>query len=238
MPRKQPKFNIIKNDIITDIRNGVLKPGDKVDSESKLKQKYGVSAITVRKAFSELINDGYLVGVQGLGTFVTKKQMVRNLSSISFSDELIQQGYEVGMLVDSIEEITDEKIAEILQIDKDDKIIEVKRVRLANNEPVAYHISYMSANRVSVEQCEDIRKTRSLYETLEKCGIVISSVIENYSVKEINDSNICDSLKVKKGYPSFYVKRMGYDEMDEIVEYARTYFNKDWYSVTVNIKAK
>ena len=67
-----PKYQRIERDIITSIKNGDLKPGDKVDSESVLKKKYGVSTITVRKAFSDLINDGYLVGVQGAGTFVAK----------------------------------------------------------------------------------------------------------------------------------------------------------------------
>ncbi len=238
MEGKQTKFVIIKNDIIQAIKSGVLKPGDKVDSESKLKKKYGVSTITVRKAFSELINDGYLVGVQGLGTFVTKIQMVRSLTSISFSEELRQQGYEVGMLIDSIEEITDKEIAEKLVIDADTPLLCVKRVRLANNEPVAYHISYIATTLLSMEQCEDIKTSRSLYETLNKYGIYPDAVIETYSVREINDANISQQLNVKKGYPSFFVKRFTYNAKDEVIEYANTYFNKDWYSVTVNIKAK
>ena len=73
MEYKIAKYFQIEQDIINAIKSGDLQPGDKVDSESVLKKKYNVSAITVRKAFNDLINEGYLIGVQGVGTFVTNK---------------------------------------------------------------------------------------------------------------------------------------------------------------------
>lgn len=117
MEYKVAKYFQIEQDIIAAIKSGQLKPGDKVDSESVLKKKYNVSTITVRKAFTDLINEGYLTGIQGLGTFVAKKQMIRGLTSLSFSDELLQQGYEIDMHVDKIELITNAQIAEKLTID-------------------------------------------------------------------------------------------------------------------------
>jgi DNA-binding GntR family transcriptional regulator len=134
MEYKVAKYIQIKEDIIRDIKSGALQPGDKVDSESALKKKYGVSTITVRKAFNDLISEGYLIGVQGVGTFVTKKQMIRGLTSISFSDELLQQGYRIDMLVDKIEEIRNPVIADILEIPHDQTITCVRRVRLADGE--------------------------------------------------------------------------------------------------------
>ncbi|MFV0551630.1 MAG: GntR family transcriptional regulator [Anaerorhabdus sp.] len=237
MEQKVSKYIIIENDIIESIKRGELKPGDKVDSESVLKKKYGVSAITVRKAFNDLINEGYLYGVQGLGTFVTKKQMIRGLTSISFSEELLQQGYKIDMIIDSVEEVTNKDIAEILHVDSDSTLVCVKRVRLANNEAIAYHTSYISTEKLSLEQAQTIKTTRSLYKTFAKYNLIPTWVNENYSVKEITDINVLNQLSLKKGCPSFFVKRMTYDSMDEIIEYAETYFNKDWYSVTVNIKA-
>lgn len=235
---KLPKYDRIEQDIIAAIRNGELKPGDKVDSESALKKKYSVSTITVRKAFSDLINDGYLIGIQGAGTFVAKKQMIRGLTSISFSDELRQQGYQVDMQIDSIEEVKNEFTAEKLGLEPDEDQVCVRRVRLANNEPVAYHISWFARSTLSPEQAAGIKKTRSLYETLKASGIYPTWVNENYSVKEIMDPNIYKQLKVKRGYPSFFVRRTTFDAWNNIIEYAETYFNKEWYSVTVNIKAE
>ncbi len=236
MEYKVAKYFQIKQDIINDIKSGSLKPGDKIDSESVLKKKYSVSTITVRKAFNDLINEGYLIGVQGVGTFVTKKPMIRGLTSISFSDELLQQGYEIDMHMDKIEEIFSESIAAILEIPQDSPITCVRRVRLANNEPIAYQSSYLDSRLLSLEQAKKVYENRSFYKTLGEYKINPVWVNENYSVKQVNDAGIAKLMNIKKGTDSFFVKRIAFDEQDKVIEFAETFFNKDWYSVTVNIK--
>jgi DNA-binding GntR family transcriptional regulator len=236
MEYRVAKYIQIKQDIINDIKSGALQPGDKVDSESALKKKYNVSTITVRKAFNDLINEGFLIGVQGVGTFVTKKQMIRGLTSISFSDELLQQGYKIDLQVDRIEEIHNASIAGILEIPEDQSMICVRRTRLANNEPIAYQSSYVDSRILSLAQAERIYENQSFYKTLGEFKIFPVWVNENYSVKQVNDGRIAKLMNIKKGTDTFFVKRIAFDELDKVIEYAETYFNKDWYSVTVNIK--
>lgn len=236
MGYKIPKYLQIKEDIIKAIKSGDLKPGDKVDSESVLKKKYNVSTITVRKAFNDLINEDYLIGVQGVGTFVTKKRMNRKLTSISFSDELLQQGYRIDMKVDKIEEIINESIADKLLIPHNQSIICVGRIRLANNEPIAYQTSFMDSSLLSLKQAQKIYENKSFYKTLAENNINPVWANENYSVKEVNDGNIAKLMNIKKHADTFFVKRTTVDEFGKIIEYAETYFNKDWYSVTVEVK--
>ncbi|NLM12447.1 MAG: GntR family transcriptional regulator [Epulopiscium sp.] len=236
MEYKVPKYLQIKNDIINAIKSGELKPGDKVDSESVLKKKYNVSSITVRKAFNDLINENYLIGVQGVGTFVAKERINRKLTSISFSDELLQQGYKIDMQVDKIEEMINERIAEKLEIPPDQSIICVKRIRMVNNEPVAYQSSFMDSRVFSLEQAQKIYESKSFYKTLAEHDIIPVGATENYSVKAVNDSHIAKLMNLKKGTDTFFVKRTTFGESGKIIEYAETYFNKDWYSVTVEVK--
>ena len=236
MEYRVAKYFQIEQDIIKAIKSGELKPGDKVDSESVLKKKYNVSTITVRKAFNDLINEGYLFGVQGVGTFVAKKQMIRGLTSISFSDELLQQGYRIDMHVDKIEEIVNENIAEKLEIPKEQSIVCVGRIRLANDEPIAYQTSFVDSRLLSIDQAKKIYENKSFYKTLAEYKISPVWANENYSVKEVNDNRIAKLMKIKKNTATFFVKRVAVDESEKIIEYAETYFNKDWYSVTINIK--
>ena len=49
MCAKDVKYRKIEEDIIEAIKEGRLRPGDRIDSESVLKQRYGVSTITVRR---------------------------------------------------------------------------------------------------------------------------------------------------------------------------------------------
>lgn len=236
METKGTKYYQIKQDIVEAIKSGKLKPSDKVDSESVLKKKYNVSTTTVRKAFSDLINEGYLYGVQGLGTFVAKKQLIRNLTSISFSDELLQQGYDIDMKIDKISEVIRDDIAEKLCIPSGQAITCVKRVRLANGEPIAYQSSYIDSRKLSVEEAQDLYNTKSFYKTLANYRINPVWVNENYSIKDVNTTKVERLMNIKKGSSTFFVKRLAFDELDQVVEYSETYFNKNSYSVTVNIK--
>lgn len=226
------KYLQIENDILEKIRSGKLKPGDKVDSESTLKKKYKVSTITVRKAFNDLINNGYLYGIQGLGTFVTKKQMIRGLTSLNLYEELVKQGYNVATKIISIEETKDKRILEILGID-DGKCICFRRVRLVDGTPFAFHTSYFKLEDDDI--IEDIKRSNSFYRALNKNGIEVSWVQETCSVRLFEDKTIYTNMGLKKGDPSFFTKRIGYDDYDNPIEYSETYFNKDYYSVTVTI---
>ena len=76
----------------------------------------------------------------------------------------------------------------------------------------------------------------SFYKTLAQVNVTPVWVNENYSVREIGNTEIARLMNIRKNAATFFVKRLTFDQRDEIIEYAETYFNKDWYSVTVNIK--
>lgn len=56
---------VLKNRMIT----GEIKPGDMLDSESKMIAEFGVGRLTVRNALAQLVEAGFLEKVQGKGTF-------------------------------------------------------------------------------------------------------------------------------------------------------------------------
>lgn len=55
-----------------DITQGVYAPEEKLPSEGELRQRFGVSAITIKKAFTMLAEQGYVRRVPGKGTFVKR----------------------------------------------------------------------------------------------------------------------------------------------------------------------
>jgi DNA-binding GntR family transcriptional regulator len=128
-----------------------------------------------------------------------------------------------------------ENIAEKLSIPPEQPIICVRRIRLVNNEPIAYQSSYMDSSRITIEQAQKIYETKSFYKTLAENNIIPAGATENYSVKEVNDSRIAKLMNIKKNSDTFFVKRNTVDESGKLIEYAETYFNKDWYSVTVEV---
>ena len=67
-----PKYVQIKEFIKGCIQNGELKPGEKIFSEHDLSDRFKISRHTVRQAFGELVNEGWLCRIQGKGTFVNR----------------------------------------------------------------------------------------------------------------------------------------------------------------------
>ena len=63
------KYQQIEEELKQLILEEKIKPGEKMPSENVLTAKYGVSRQTVRKAISNLINEGFVYAVQGSGTY-------------------------------------------------------------------------------------------------------------------------------------------------------------------------
>ena len=66
----QPLHKQIHQDLVNNIQVGNLKVGDKLKTQYELVKKYDVSLITVKRALSDLINEGILYARVGKGTFV------------------------------------------------------------------------------------------------------------------------------------------------------------------------
>ena len=69
-PRSRGLAHGLVDDLSGRIRSQVLKPGDKLPTESAIMQSYGVSRTVVREALSKLQAGGLVETRHGIGTFV------------------------------------------------------------------------------------------------------------------------------------------------------------------------
>ena len=82
-----PVFEQIKNEIMTLISLGVLKPHSKLPSIRQVAAETGVNINTVKKAFSELETHGVIYSVPGTGSFVSADALAdENLRRTAFQD--------------------------------------------------------------------------------------------------------------------------------------------------------
>ncbi|MYT89982.1 GntR family transcriptional regulator [Streptomyces sp. SID8359] len=65
-------FERIADDLRQQIRDGELRPGQLLPTQSQLMQTYKASSLTVQKAIRLLRNEGWVIARQGRGTFVTR----------------------------------------------------------------------------------------------------------------------------------------------------------------------
>ena len=60
----------VYDDLIGDIRSGALAVDDRLPSELDMAEQYGVSRDVIRRAKEQLAEQGWLIVLQGRGTFV------------------------------------------------------------------------------------------------------------------------------------------------------------------------
>ena len=68
-----PIYEQIKETIIEQIMNDELQTNEPLPSIRNLASEIKISVMTIKKAYDELEKEGYLIQVQGKGTFVAPK---------------------------------------------------------------------------------------------------------------------------------------------------------------------
>lgn len=78
-----PLYLQLKEILLQRIKNGFWKPGEYIYPEHRLAREYGLARATVRNAIKNLIEEGWVYRVPGVGTFVKNKSALKERESIS-----------------------------------------------------------------------------------------------------------------------------------------------------------
>ena len=210
-----PLFQQLANTLRTAIETGEYPAGSRLPTENELCQKYSVSRVTVRKALDELSHSEFLVRKPGKGTFVAEKKFQRGLSGVlGYSEMCRRMGYEPGAHTIRIGlEDPSEDDAANLHLAKEEQMLVVERLRLADGNPVMLEVNKFPEKFFFLfnENLNDV----SLYETIQKkTGIVFT---RSSKLLEIVFANYQESryLGVSKGHPLLSIKSTVQDDSGE-----------------------
>lgn len=144
---KRPRYVVIMENVQQMIKDKSLKSKDKLPTEPELMKEYGVSRATVRQAMQELENDGIIEKIHGVGTFVAERKMkIQMQGFFSFSEEVKNNPGKYHTEVLSFKKTTpvSKVIYEALEC-AECELIEIKRLRSIDGEPVLLEITYIPA---------------------------------------------------------------------------------------------
>ena len=92
--RAEPRYAAIKHSICEAVRDGILRPGDRVPSEAELVQQFCVSRMTANRALRELQAAGVLVRRAGSGSFVAEPKPIGQMIEIrNIAEEIRERGH-------------------------------------------------------------------------------------------------------------------------------------------------
>ncbi|BAM04626.1 GntR family transcriptional regulator [Phycisphaera mikurensis] len=69
---RTPKYQVIRDRLMEQIRSGTLSPGCRLPTERELADRFGVTRMTVRQAITTLVQSGMVVNRRPLGNFVAE----------------------------------------------------------------------------------------------------------------------------------------------------------------------
>ena len=115
------------------IINGTLQEGDPLPSVRALAQELGVSAITTRRAYTELEQEGYVFTAPAKGTFVSHSyiERLKELGMMKLgelADDMVYLAQALHVEQDELEAMVAARFAEALQNpDYTAKLVKLKR---------------------------------------------------------------------------------------------------------------
>ena len=219
-----PLYYQLYERMVEEIEAGHLKAGDRLPSERELAEQLKVSRITARQALAELVEAGLIYREQGRGTFVAEPKLHGLLSFTSFTQDLIARGHQPSSRVIVQKRIqADPALQKVLKLPPGGEAIHIDRVRLADDQPVAFQTSYLPYNLCPGLENEDISNT-SLFEILHSRYKVNPAWTEPEIEAIAATKEQAELLEIKPGSPLLVVRAVTYSDTFEIVESVLTIY--------------
>jgi GntR family transcriptional regulator len=228
-----PAYFQLKTILLDKINSGEYPAGSIIPSERELSENLGISRMTVRQAINLLSSERFLIREKGKGTFVNEIKFEQK-NIMSFSQTVIQQGMLPSTRVlELTEEVDCFDIKEYLNLDSDQKVFRIKRLRLADETPIAVEEVF-----IPEKLCPNINKldlTKSLYDLLKTNYSIDISYIDNKieAVKADKENRVL--LMLSAGVPVLEISGISYTKEGNKLFYERDVYRADKYNYSVRI---
>lgn len=213
---KESKYMKIYKVFQEAIESGSMTEGEKLPAEGELMERYGASRDTVRKSLNLLEHNGYIQKARGkVAVVLSRDQFKFPVSEISSFQELNQlMGMKAETIVENLEILTDsERIHAIFDIDTNEEVFELCRVRKVEGERIILDKDYFKRSVVPNLPLSACRQ--SVYNYLEnELGLKIGYATKEITVQKVTaedrkylDMGQYDMVVVVKSYTYLYDNR-------------------------------
>ncbi|MDR1306604.1 MAG: GntR family transcriptional regulator [Treponema sp.] len=231
-----PLYYQLKKQLLSLIRDASIGEGELLPPEFELCERLNVSRPTIRQAFSELVNEGYLTRHKGKGTFVSKPKVMDQFFSKleTFHDEMAEKGFNPATVVLKLEKILGPHEAnEKLSIPLNAPLIYLSRVRSVNSVPLVYLETFLPYETCGKLMLVDF-KVNSLYDSLEKIhGLRINRVRREFMAVNARQKE-AELLQIARNKAISLVKTVAYSA-DTPVEFSVARYRGDINQFSVEL---
>ena len=234
----KPLYLQIREYLAEKIFSGELAPDTRLSSERELSRELEISRMTVRRAITELVNEGLLTRRHGSGTYVARPRVsyeAREL--VSYTQALRSRGIAVGsQLLEFSQVPASRRLAEQLQVEVGRPLYHVARLRLANRIPSILERSFLPCERTPHLEEYDLERT-SIHDVLTSgYGVRVQRVAQIIEAVTASDT-IAEQLRVEEGFPLLMITRTIHREGDgKPVVYSRDLLRSDYARIHLELE--
>ncbi len=233
-----PIFAQIRARLEGAIAEGELSPRQRIPSERHLSEGYGVSRMTVRQALDAMIRHGLLYSMPGKGTFVADRKIIdQPLDRLTgfTQDILARRMRPSSRMIEAWIAQAPLEVARLFGLAPTIEIIQLTRLRLANEEPVAIETAHIPSAYAPGLLDRDLAGG-SLYAILNHdFGLVLASAQQTIQAAEPTDEER-DLLGLDGPRPVLRISRLTSDPTGRVIEYVRSVYRGDRYHLTVELR--
>lgn len=230
-----PLYYQLKEIFRSWITSGCFNSGERFPSENELQKTFQVSRMTIRRALTELVYEGFLIRERGRGSFVVRPRVQSLLRKLtSFTEDMQLRGLRADNKFLDFRVIHDVEVARKMEIPEEEELVQIRRIRLVEGEPVAVQNAYVRhafcpriAERGLIEG--------SLYKTLENgYGLKLGRALQTVEAKPADEYE-ASLLEIGIGQPVLILERLTYLAGGEPIEYVRSIFRGDRYRFIIEL---
>jgi len=205
----KPLYSRIQEYIAELILSGKLTPETKIQSEREFSEDLGVSRMTVRKAITELVNEGLLERKHGSGTYVAKPKITYESQDMVNYVQAMQQRKiaTASQLLEFSEMVASRRLADLLEIEIGNPIYRVSLLRFANRVPIILERGFFPCSRFPKLEDWDLEKSSTLDLLTTVYNIepgLISQTVEAVAAAD----TVAQQLRVEEGFPLIMLSRI------------------------------
>lgn len=227
---KLPLYEQIGRNLRELISTGRLQPGAMVPSEWELAGFYGVSRLTVRRALDDLVRQDWLSRRHGVGTFVRRPSVAAIAPiELSFTQQMLAIGRRPSSrLVSSRIVAANTTVAQRLSLNEGEPVVELIRLRLADEIPILHETAYLSSRRFPGIESDPVLSTESLYECMNnRYGVLIARIDQTFKAILLTDEQAA-LLDAEPNSPAVFSETLAYTAEGEAVEYTYSVANNQY----------
>jgi GntR family transcriptional regulator len=215
-------------------RIATLDPDSPLPSDAQLCEEFGVSRMTARNAVQRLVQDGLVYRLPGKGTYVAGSGAHREASNlVTFSKEMRRRGREPSsrLLERELRPATALE-AQRLQVAEGSSIVSIRRLRLADDEPVAIEHAVLPPDAAAAVLGADL-EDGSLHEALVAGGLVPTRGHGTIG-SEPAEADEATLLEVPSGWPLLVERRLIVDQEGKPLELTESRYASGRYALDVD----